>query len=258
MGWSKALDYAKAHLRRDDAPVRVDEGLPLGARIGGILEVQLSPFVRANTGGGLVAIPEQTSELIKAISRVRISVAGSLHRFYTSAGDADDEREVFLQVYTDPKGDVSEYMHCTRLLRFIPETVDDQNAYTGEGGVGLGEPTFSLWKEQLAGMGVDPILLESAFGAKESLEYQRDAGGAEAFVKPFEGVETRIDDALGENGLKQKVFYMPYVRNLPGGGQEFLVITTEIVEEQNGLGRREIHVDFAIGLPIEKERVTVL
>lgn len=258
MGWSRALDYAKAHLRRDDAPVRVDEGLPLGARIGGILEVQMSPFVRANSACGLVSIPAQTSELIKAISRVRISVAGSLHRFYTATGDAGDERETFLQVYTDAKGVVSEYMHCTRLLRFIPETIGDQNAYTGEGGAGLGESTFALWKEQLAGMGVDPILLDSAFGANESIEYQRDAGGAEAFVKPFEGVETRIDDAMGENGLKQKVFYMPYVRNLPGGGQEFLIITTEIVQEQNGMGRREIHVDFAIGLPIEKERVAVL
>lgn len=205
-----------------------------------------------------MAIPSVTSELIQAISRIRIKVAGSLHRYYVSTGEGADQTERFLQVYTDEQGQVKECLHCTRLLRFTPETVEDQNAYTGDGGAGLGESTFALWKEQLSTMGVAADLLESAFGSNENIEYQRDVGGAESFVSPFEGIETRIDDAMGENGLKQKVYYMPYTRNLPGGVQEYLIITTEIVEEQNGLGRREIHVDFAIGLPIEKERVAIL
>lgn len=262
MGWSSAMNYIKAGAAKaglvTKEPVRVDATLPFGARIGGILTLQLTPFIRANSGGSLVAIPDQSDELIVAISRLRMSLAGTLHRFYTAKGDQSAEAERFLQVYTDEQGAVTETMHCTRIVRFVPETVQDQNAYTGEGGAGLGDVAFTLWREQLAGMGVAADLLASAFGEHESIEYWRDAGGKAPFVAPFKGIETRVDDAQGENGLKQQIYYMPYVRNLPGGGQEFLIITTEIVEEQDGKGRREIHVDFSIGLPMEKERITIL
>jgi hypothetical protein len=60
------------------------------------------------------------------------------------------------------------------------------------------------------------------------------------------------------HGLRQEMFFMPYVRNLPDGGREYLLITTEIVESVDGdANRRGIHVDFVVGIPIEQERIVV-
>jgi hypothetical protein len=51
---------------------------------------------------------------------------------------------------------------------------------------------------------------------------------------------------------------MPYVRDLAGGGREYLLITTEIIESVDGdTGKRGIHVDFVIGIPLEQERVVI-
>ena len=97
------------------------------------------------------------------------------------------------------------------------------------------------------------------FGDSDRVDYTRDAGdtGA-AFVTPFSGKETRIDDAQGMNGLQQEMYFMPYVRDLPNGGSEYLLITTEIIASVNGdTSKRGIHVDFVIGLPIEQERVVI-
>lgn len=267
MGWSNAITYAKAlaanHGIGAKPQARIDDGLPLGGRIGGLLKVQLSPFIRANASGALVAIPLQSDELICAVSLIKLDLGGCLHRYYLALGDKLGDVERFLEVYTsaqdENQGKGPELLHCTRLIRFIPETAEDQASYTGEAGAGLGEASFTLWREQMAVMGVDPILLASAFGELDSLDYQRDAGSPSmAFVAPFSGTETRIDDAYGETGLKQSIVYMRYRRTLANGDQECLVITTEIVEEQNGQPRREIHVDFAIGLPVEEERITIL
>jgi hypothetical protein len=87
----------------------------------------------------------------------------------------------------------------------------------------------------------------------------RDAGGRDAaFVQPFKGRETRIDDAQGIHGLRQEMYFMPYVRELAGGGREYLLITTEIIESVDGdAAKRGIHVDFVIGIPVEQERIVI-
>jgi hypothetical protein len=260
MSWSTALQYGKAAIARHSPPsvARVDTGLPLGARIGSLMSLQVTPFIRANSAGGLTAIPERSAEIIQAISTVGIDVGGSVHRYYASTGDDETLPERFLQVFTDEHGDVKELLHCTQVARFIPQTEADQRAFTGEGDAGLGQKTFSLWRDQLAAMGVAEALLKSAFGDQPSIEYQRDCGGPDTeFVKPFEGVETRVDTSLGDKGLKQAIFYMPYARTLFDGSKECLIITTEILQEQDGTDQREIHVDFAIGVPVAQERVTI-
>ncbi|UUZ48220.1 hypothetical protein LP420_35850 [Massilia sp. B-10] len=59
-------------------------------------------------------------------------------------------------------------------------------------------------------------------------------------------------------GLKQEMYYMPYVRELAGGGHEYLIITTEIIDSVNGdTSKRGIHVDFVIGIPMEQERIVL-
>jgi hypothetical protein len=54
------------------------------------------------------------------------------------------------------------------------------------------------------------------------------------------------------------MYFMPYVRELAGGGREYLLITTEIIESVDGdAAKRGIHVDFVIGIPVEQERIVI-
>jgi hypothetical protein len=266
MSWKDAIQYAKAvagnhgieSVRKED---RVDDGLPFGARIGGVLTLQMSPFIRAAANGSLITCPTVVDTLIKAVGRVRLNLNGTVHRLYLSLGDDDIEQERFLQVFTNEHGEIAETLYCTRLTRIIPQTDEDQAAFTGATGVGLGEKNYSLWKEQLAGLGIDASTLQVVFGDADSIEYTRDAGDADTdFMVPFTGSETRVDDVAGQRGLEQQIYFMPYVRSLgsDGASREYLLITTEIVESQDGdASKRAIHVDFMIGIPIEKERITI-
>ena len=123
---------------------------------------------------------------------------------------------------------------------------------------GLGDASYTLWREQLADT-LSPADLANAFGDNDQITYARDAGAQDAaFVQPFTGKEIRIDDAQGMKGLKQQLYFMPYVRELAGGGREYLLITTEILDSVDGdTTKRGIHVDFVIAIPIEQQRITV-
>ncbi len=260
MGWKDAYQYmhgiAEKHgLATDKSAQREDKDLPMGGRIGGLLKMQTSPFVRAMSNGSLIEMPTEANTLICAVSRLDLNLSGELYRFYVATGD-DAKKEKFLQVFRDAKGDVTELMYCTHLTRIIPESAEDQDAYMGLSGSGLGDKSYSLWREQLASIGFAETDLALIFGDNESIEYVRDAGDPQSdFVVPFTGTEIRIDDAGGAHGLKQKIYFMPYVREF-NGGREYLLITTEIVESQDGdSSKRGIHVDFMIGIPLEQERI---
>lgn len=260
MNWTAVGRYLKARLLKRGDPTsgdREDKGLPLGARIGGTMRLQLSPFIRARAGGGLVEIPGEPSALVVAISRLRITDEGAIHRYYTEKGDSGDDAERFLQVFTSAKGDVLDILHCTRIVRFIPESVEAQQIFTGEDRTGLGSSPFEIYRSQLIAAGVNMEIIQTAFGESDTIAYTRAVGSAELeFFPPLRGTEERIDDSEGISGLRQHVYYMPYVRDLSAGGQEFLIVTTEVLEERDGKPSREIHVDFAIGLTIERERVS--
>jgi Protein of unknown function (DUF2491) len=263
MSWKTAVSYAKGVVghKSDTEESRADRGLPLGARIGGVLNMQMSDFIRAITNGSMVKMPDSTMLMIQAISKVDIGLEGKLHRFYTSI---EGENEAFLQVFTKPNGEVAELMYCTLLTRIIPETVEEQDAFTGEGGFGLGQSTYTFSREQIESLGYDKPTVDSIFGAYDSIAYQRDIGSADRdFYPPLKGTETRIDDAHGEHGLKQSIFFMPYVRSLGWAGEqstnrEYLVITTEVVQSQDGdASKREIHVDFMIGTSLDPSRISI-
>lgn len=259
MGWKDAMDYVRgAATKRGFAEGAADQQLPLGARIGSVVSLQQSPLLRASAAGSLIRMPNGSDSRILAVSRIKLNLSGKLYRYYLDKGDdADDEK--FLQVYVNEQGQVAEILYCTQLARVIPETAEDQEAYTGEAGYGLGDASYTLWRAQLDGYGIDQHDLELAFGSEEGLEYLRDAGDPDAaFVAPFNGTETRVDDAGGMGGLLQEMYLMPYVRQLDGAGKEFLLITTEILRSVNGdAGKRGIHVDFVIGIPVEQERVVI-
>lgn len=261
MGWKDAFDYMRGVAAKQGVSPqqrREDEGLPLGARIGSLVTLQQSPFIRANGNGSLIKMPRDAAAQVLAVSQIKLNMAGGLYRYYLATGDID-AREQFLQVYRDGQGQVAELMYCTQLARVIPETAEDQDAYTGVSGSGLGDKSYTLWREQLGDIGLDKADLDLVFGDSDHIDYFRDAGDADAeFIAPFTGNETRIDDASGKQGLKQQLYFMPYLRELKDGSHEYLLITTEIIASVDGdASQRGIHVDFVIGIPLEQERVVI-
>jgi hypothetical protein len=259
MAWKDVFSYVRGIAEKKgvaDGAARMDEGVPLDARIGSVVQMQHSPIIRAQADGSLIAMPEAGDTRILAVSQMRLQPDTELYRLYLDKGD-EDAKEKFLQVFCGDDGKVAEILYCTQLARVIPETADDQDAYTGQAGYGLGDQGYTLWREQLADT-LDEATLATAFGDGERIDYMRDAGGAASFVKPFTGREIRIDDAKGVRGLRQEMYFMPYVRELAGGGREYLLITTEIIESVDGdTSKRGIHVDFVIGIPMEQERIVI-
>lgn len=260
MGWKDVFSYVRAAAADKGVTkkeARADDGVPLGARIGSVVQLQVSPIVRAQGAGSLVAMPQPGDTRILALSQLTLQPDTALYRLYLATGDAD-AKERFLQVLEGDGDRPAEVLYCTQLARVIPETAEDQDAYTGQAGYGLGDQGYTLWREQLADT-LDAATLAAAFGDAERLDYSRDAGSpGAAFVAPFQGRETRIDDAQGVRGLRQELYFMPYVRRLQDGTREYLLITTEIVESVDGdASRRGIHVDFVIGIPMEPERIVI-
>lgn len=245
----------------DSAPElpRQDSGLPLGARIGGIIEVEKTPFIIAKASGSLAHPPSASERFVAAVSRLKLTgLPGKAYRYYLATGD-EGAGETFLQVYLAEDGKIREILYCTHLHRLVP-TPEEREFFTAEKGVGLGMQYFSLSADQLKGAGVDENLVALAAGEAGVVNYRRDIDPDAEFVAPLRGSESRIDDAQGEHGLKQEVFYLPYCRPLGDGGQtEFLLISTEIVESHDGdPAKREIHVDFMVGIPLSEGMVSVL
>ena len=269
MAWKDAYNYAGKLFNRASSDAtqqhhagqREDANLPLNARIGSVIAIQKSPLIRAMSQGSLITLPDEGETLIRAISRIQTELSGNLYRYYLNVGD-ELHAEKFLQLYANDTGAISEVMYCSRLTRLIPATMEDQEAYLGEAGYGLGDSSYTLWRSQLEDMGRDEADLSSIFADADSLVYQRDVGTAEQdFVNPFRAIETRIDDALGKEGLKQDIVFMSYSRKLGGdhGDQrEILLISTEIVESEDGdHTKRGIYVDFMIAIPVELDRLVV-
>lgn len=258
MAWKDVFSYVRGIAEKKGVTggeKRMDDGVPLDARIGSVVQMQASPIIRAQANGSLVKMPDAGDTRILAVSQLRLQPDTELYRLYLDKGDEDAD-EKFLQVFCGDDGKLADILYCTQLARVIPETADDQDAYTGQAGYGLGDPSYTLWREQLADT-LDEATLATAFGDSDRLDFVRDAGGAD-FVKPFTGREIRIDDAQGTHGLRQEMYFMPYVRELAGGGREYLLITTEIIESVDGdSSKRGIHVDFVIGIPVEQERIVI-
>lgn len=262
MSWSQAFGKARGLLggRSDAPPAAADAGVPLGGRVGGSISLDAAPFLLATDS--LVPAPNALVQ-IEAISRLRSAdLQGAVHRLYTACGDGGDGGdgpECFLQIYTDPAGEARELVYYHRILRLFPASAQEQAAFLGEDGAGLGQTTFTLHREQFDGLGLPQALVERAFGEGDTIEYTRSAGSpAQEHIAPFRGTENRLDDSLGRNGLRQDVVFMPYRRSVAGGGEEQLLICTEIVQEQDGdTSRREIHVDFMVGLVLGADFVAV-
>lgn len=234
---------------------RVDKGLPLGATVGGILEIPRASF--ALLTGSLVRVPEAAQLPIEAIGRVRLEADTDIlvHRYYTGVGDLQGRGLSFLQVMSNADGivDMGYYqIGC----RQIPQTTEEQEAFMGRG-FGLGEVDYWMAEDQLRELKLPMAQILEILAGQEALNFKRDLDGGE-YVAPLVGRETRIDDEFGEKGLTQKVRFMPYVRTLPDGNTERLLVSFEVVESVNGVAKTRVHINFLVGLGLDQQKVRVL
>lgn len=246
MSWSNALRYTKSLLsKKDDSK---DSNLPFGARIGGVVNFQMTPFIKAESYGSLVNAPKDDHCTIDAISKLEFGLHNKIYRYYLSKGDSEDEPEVFIQVYCDKDGVVMEALYCSQLTRIYPTDKEEQDLYMGKDRNGLGQYQMNLDSSSLADIGI--VTSDKTF-------YRAIDGFNENFLAPLRGKEVRIDDKNGDTGLEQEIYYMPYHRCLTSDLNEHLVISTEIINSKDGEDTCEIHVDLMIGIPLEISRLTI-
>lgn len=238
---------------------RQDNGLPYGAKIGSLIEVPRASF--ALLDGSLMKVPAAAQMQIESVGRVRLAADPSieLYRLYTSKGDArTDAGQSFLQVLMD-NGQPVEATYYQQLFRTLPTSVEEQEAYLGKG-FGLGELYYTMAADQLAMCGLSDTQIAAMLGETEAIEFLRDTPTTVQvdYVPPYVAIENRLDDAAGDNGLRQRMHFMPYTRELPCGGRENLLISFEVVESVNGLRAPAVHVDYLAGLTLEPQKIKVL
>lgn len=240
-----------------DALPRIDVGLPYGAQIGSLMEVPRASF--AILDRTLLKVPDSAQMQVQAVGRVRLDAdpALEMYRLYTDAGSRrDDAGQTFLQVLVQD-GKPVEATYYQQLFRLMPTTAEEQEAYQGRG-YGLGQLFYNLGPDQLAMAGLTEEQVEALLGGEETLDFERDTPVDHDYVHPYTAVENRLDDPTGEKGMRQKMHFMPYVRLLPDGTRENLLISFEVVESVDGTRAPTVHVDFLVGLTLEPMKLKVI
>lgn len=258
MSWKSALTYLKANLGHD-GPKTADQAAPLNARIGGIVQYQQAPFLKALAAGTLFDLPngEAGKSPIRALSHVRLEAAGSIWRLHEVLGDPLNDDSRFIQLYVNEQGELVEALACSRLASYVPDP-DELPYLIGEAQAGLGDQEYTLDRDTLRGCGLTEAELTAVLADAQTLVYTRDIQG-QAYVAPLQGTETRIDDPAGQHGLQADIWFMPYTRTLRDGSVEYLLIQLYKVLSQDGnADRQAVYVQIWVGIPLEKERVTVL
>lgn len=240
-----------------DALPRIDVGLPYGAQIGSLMEVPRASF--AILDRTLLKVPDSAQMQVQAVGRVRLDADPSLemYRLYTDAGSRrDDAGQTFLQILVQD-GKPLEATYYQQLFRLVPTSAEEQEAYQGCGH-GLGQLFYNLGPDQLAMAGLTEEQVEALLGGEETLDFERDTPVDHDYVRPYTAVENRLDDPTGEKGMRQKMHFMPYVRLLPDGTRENLLISFEVVESVDGTRAPNVHVDFLVGLTLEPMKLKVI
>jgi Protein of unknown function (DUF2491) len=252
MSFKDAFKYATNILKQDEQPQSTP--IPMQAKVGSLLRIEQTPFIRAQTGGSIVATPnELTEDIIQAIGRVKLGGVGDLYRFFIATQE-NQECDKFLQIFQNPQSEIVELNYFSTLTRIIPNE-DEQAIFTGRNGVGLGELEYKLHREQLTSFGIAESTINSAVDADGFIAYKREGSTAIDFVAPTHSKETRIEDVDGVNGLSQELFFTSYSRQT-NFGKEILLIETHIINSEDGDStKRSIYVDFYIGIPIEAHRI---
>jgi hypothetical protein len=236
---------------------RQDLGLPYGAQIGSLMEVPRATFaILDNT---LLKVPASAQMQVQSVGRVRLDAdpALEMYRLYTDAGSRrNDEGQSFLQVLVQD-GKPAEATYYQQLVRIVPTSADEQAAYQGHG-YGLGQLFYNLGADQLALAGLDDAQIDALLAGAETLDFERDTPVDDDYIRPYTAIENRLDDPTGVKGMRQKMHFMPYVRELPDGTRENLLISFEVVESVDGTRAPAVHVDFLVGLTLEPMKLKVI
>lgn len=249
----KVTQVAATH----NALPRQDTGLPYGVQLGSLMEVPRASF--AILDSTLLKVPSSAQMQVKAVGRIRLDADPSLemYRIYTDAGDrSTDAGQSFLQVLMKD-GKPVEATFYQQLFRLIPTSREEQEAYQGQG-YGLGEQWYNLGADQLALANLSDAQIDALLDGAETLDFERDTPVDDTYVRPYTGVENRLDDPTGMKGMRQKLHFMPYLRELPGGNRENLLISFEVVESIDGVASRSVQVNFLVGLTLEPLKLKVL
>lgn len=235
---------------------RQDVGLPFGTKIGGLLEIPRASF--ALLDGTLLTMPASAQMQIESVGRVRLDADPrlELYRLYTAKGSSlNDQGQAFLQVIMRDGAPV-ESTYYQQLFRLTPTTAEEQEAYLGHG-YGLGDQFYQLGADQLELAGLRPGKIEALLQGAESLEFVRDTPVDAEYVRPYQATESRLDDPTGMKGMRQRIHFMPYRREVTGGVEQ-LMISFEVVESVDGVSAPAVHVDFQIGLTLEPQKIKVI
>jgi hypothetical protein len=234
--------------RGPELPVQ-DTGLPYGGRIGSLAQIGEATILVAVTLGSIIDSPKTGEVTIKAISRIRLQGWPehlALYRYYLATGDGG-EKERYIQVMTD-HGEPKEVIYFASIYRLFPDSSDTIRFYTGEDEaerIGQREWVFAR-SDLLTFLNQEQL---QALGDKPELVYAR-AIGDDDYHPPIQGVENRIDDAVGDKGVRQKIWCTPHTRTLDGNIQEHLYVSLEAMDSHDGKAERDVHVDFMVGIPI--------
>lgn len=169
---------------------RIDEHLPLGLKLGGLVAVEETPFILLASQGLLVTCP-QGNLAIKAYGTYELSGC-RVHRFYL-----EDETTV-IQVSTDARGAVIE--EDLRLFQQFdevnPASDEEWGFWLDEADGYIGYPTFE--------------------SQDKTKSYTRLWGSAEGRVDPLTYIEKIHTNPSGKDGLEESHEAMLYGRNIPG------------------------------------------
>lgn len=269
MGWftlgKRIVQTAEQKTKQDKAAEKraeaiaklptLDNDLPLGLHIGRLFGVPRADF--AVLQDSIIPTPNAAELPVQGVSRVKLSMNPELpvYRYYTDLGlERLGHGKAFLE-YRKQMGENEEIIYYQFLHRINPESEDERNVYRGEE-AGLGEIDFFLSGEQLNAIGLPDTLIDRVLAGQDSLHYQRDVAGR-PHIPPFHAIETRLDDRAGVAGMRQQIRFMPYVRNLPDGNREHLLISYEELESFDGEQKKHIHVDFMLGLSLDTTRLKI-
>jgi len=213
MGLKKYGDVKDAY--RKIGASRIDENLPLGLRLNGMVEISSVDFILG--GENLKIRPPASAEVIVSYGRFLIGDV-VVHRFYFSS----NETPYMLQVAADPGGIIEECKLFMAWDEIYPQDWDfwlsEKDGYIGLSIFQLKDQTqyFRVWENN---------------EREEALDQHGD-GGTITHIPPVQFLETLYYDPYGERTETVTYDAMLYGRHLDQEVDEYLLVAA--MNEKDG------------------------
>ena len=210
----------------------LDKGLPLGGRIGGLVHIEDTSFIVANSVGGLVNRVAESASIVAICS---YALGGNKTYRYL----LDTDPLSYIQV-TQQDGKVEEVLYFVQVHRLQPTSIEVFDNLLGEGGLGSAQFNSPMTNPPTA--------------------YVRCMGGEDdEYVEPFECTQKCIFDPLGETGFRAAVNLSYYSRLLSDGTPEFMCISMiEPLDVGPGMEGIDTAFVYDLGFPISRNSITII